>query len=82
MVDEVVKVTRNFQVTIPASVRKKLGIEVGDYLLVSVDENGGIVILRKLNRLENIEKMLDQLPSLSINWVEAKSDYYEAKGGG
>ena len=34
---ERVKVTRNYEVTIPASVRERLGIRVGDVLLVYVE---------------------------------------------
>ena len=41
-----VKVTRNFQVTIPASIRERLGIKVGDLLSVEVD--GDRIILRKV----------------------------------
>ena len=39
-----VKVTRSFQVTIPREVREALGIRVGDYLNVYVDEKGRIVM--------------------------------------
>ena len=38
------KVTRSFQVTIPREVREVLGIRVGDYLNVYVDERGRIVM--------------------------------------
>jgi len=41
-----VKVTRNYQVTIPASVRERLGIKVGDLLSVEVDDDR--IILRKV----------------------------------
>ncbi|WP_054841915.1 AbrB/MazE/SpoVT family DNA-binding domain-containing protein [Vulcanisaeta distributa] len=41
-----VKVTRNFQVTIPAGIRERLGIKVGDLLSVEVD--GDRIILRKV----------------------------------
>ncbi|GAB6945323.1 AbrB/MazE/SpoVT family DNA-binding domain-containing protein [Vulcanisaeta sp. JCM 14467] len=41
-----VKVTRNYQVTIPASVRERLGIRIGDLLSVEVD--GDRIILRKV----------------------------------
>jgi AbrB family looped-hinge helix DNA binding protein len=34
MVEEKVKVTRKYQVTIPQSVRSKLGIKIGDKLIV------------------------------------------------
>ncbi len=41
-----VKVTRNYQVTIPASIRERLGIKIGDLLSVEVD--GDRIILRKV----------------------------------
>jgi len=39
-----VKVTRSYQVTLPKDVREAVGIEVGDYLEVYVDESGRIVM--------------------------------------
>ena len=42
---ERVKVTRNYQVTIPASIRDKLGIKEGDILEVYL--NGDEIIMRK-----------------------------------
>lgn len=39
-----VKVARSFQVTIPKEVREALGIRVGDYLKVYLDEQGRIVM--------------------------------------
>ncbi|NJE46766.1 AbrB/MazE/SpoVT family DNA-binding domain-containing protein [Thermococcus sp. GR7] len=39
------KVTRNYQITIPSDVRKKLGIRVGDVLVVEVKD--GKVVLKK-----------------------------------
>uniref|UniRef100_A0A7C3WV14 AbrB/MazE/SpoVT family DNA-binding domain-containing protein n=1 Tax=Thermofilum pendens TaxID=2269 RepID=A0A7C3WV14_THEPE len=39
-----VKVTRSFQVTIPKEVRETLGIRVGDYLNVYLDDKGRIVM--------------------------------------
>ncbi|MGC9171131.1 MAG: AbrB/MazE/SpoVT family DNA-binding domain-containing protein [Thermoproteus sp.] len=41
----VVKVTRNFQITIPAEVRRALGIREGDRLLVEVE--GDRIVIRK-----------------------------------
>ena len=38
MVEEV-RVTRNYQVTIPAGVRKKLGVAVGDVLVVDLKDS-------------------------------------------
>lgn len=46
MVEETVKVTRKYQITIPKRVRKTVGIEIGDELRVS--DKGRSVILRKI----------------------------------
>ncbi|WP_016730027.1 AbrB/MazE/SpoVT family DNA-binding domain-containing protein [Saccharolobus islandicus] len=41
-----VKVTRNFQVTIPSEIREKLGIKEGDYVEVTLDESNGTMIIK------------------------------------
>jgi AbrB family looped-hinge helix DNA binding protein len=41
----VVRVTRNYQITIPAEVRRRLGIKVGDRVLVEVE--GDRIVIRK-----------------------------------
>ncbi|MBM1154978.1 AbrB/MazE/SpoVT family DNA-binding domain-containing protein [archaeon] len=43
-----VKVTRNYQVTIPAGVRKALGIKQGDVLEVVCDKKRGVIVMRKV----------------------------------
>jgi len=43
-----VKVTRSFQVTIPREVREALGIRVGDYLRVYLDDKGRIIRKRSV----------------------------------
>ncbi|BFH74829.1 AbrB/MazE/SpoVT family DNA-binding domain-containing protein [Sulfurisphaera javensis] len=67
---ERVKVTRNYQVTIPASIREKINIKEGDILEVTV--SGNEIIMRKveskrprikLNReltIEDIEKDIEE----------------------
>lgn len=45
-----VKITRNFQVTIPASVRSKLGLKEGEEVDVHLDEGGRILIERLSKR--------------------------------
>jgi len=45
-----VKVTRNFQVTIPAPIRAKLGIKEGDYVEVQLDEINSAIIIRPYRR--------------------------------
>jgi len=43
-----VKVTRNYQVSIPAEIRRLLNIKLGDVLEVRCDEEKREVILRKV----------------------------------
>lgn len=50
MVEEVVKVTRNSQVTIPASIRSRLGIREGDFVRVVYEEGEGFVRIVPLKR--------------------------------
>ncbi len=64
------KVTRNYQVTLSAEVRKALGIKEGDYLEVKVE--GRNIVMSKLERkrkriklgkkltLEEIEKEIER----------------------
>jgi len=57
-----VVVTRKYQVTIPKEVREKLGIKVGDRLLVSV--RGGCIVLepiRPSSALERLASIADRL---------------------
>ncbi|AAL80697.1 AbrB family transcriptional regulator [Pyrococcus furiosus DSM 3638] len=66
----ITKVTRNYQITIPAEIRKALGIKEGELLEVRL-ENGKIIIERlkkerktlKLGKkltLEEIEKAIEE----------------------
>jgi antitoxin PrlF len=43
-----VKVTRNYQVTIPEEVRKKLGIKEGDYVTIEITAEGEAVLKRMI----------------------------------
>ena len=40
---EVVKVTRNYQITIPAIIREKVGIKEGDYVEIIYDEKENVI---------------------------------------
>lgn len=42
------KVTRNGQVTLPASIRKKLGIQEGDIVEVLIEEDKAILLPKKI----------------------------------
>ncbi len=50
MVEVIVKVTRNYQVTIPAGIRERLGIRVGDLVRVVYDEGEGVVKIIPVRR--------------------------------
>jgi len=50
-VQNIVKVTRRGQTTIPSEFRQKLGIKVGDQLLVEATEQG--VLFRPIRKLED-----------------------------
>jgi AbrB family looped-hinge helix DNA binding protein len=45
-----VKVTRNFQITIPVEMREKLDIKEGDYVEVALDEREGAIIVKPYRR--------------------------------
>jgi len=44
------KITRSFQVTIPKEIREALGLQIGDYLDMYVDEKGRIIMEKKVLR--------------------------------
>ena len=44
----ITKVTRNYQITLPAEIRKALDIKEGEYLEVGIEE--GNIIIKKLER--------------------------------
>jgi AbrB family looped-hinge helix DNA binding protein len=58
MVEEV-KVTRNYQVTIPASVRKNLGVKVGD-VLVAGSEDNRIIFQKKTSDITKLRIRLNK----------------------
>ncbi len=73
MVEVIVKVTRNYQVTIPASVRERLGIRVGDLVRIIYDENEGVIKIVPIRKsrttirlgrritVEEIEKSVEEV---------------------
>jgi len=54
-----VKVTRNYQITIPESVRKELGVKEGDY--VSIEPSGdAVAVLKKIIPVEDLAGVWDE----------------------
>ncbi|KUO87212.1 MAG: AbrB family transcriptional regulator [Thermoproteus sp. JCHS_4] len=64
----VVRVTRNYRIAIPAEVRRRLGIEVGDRVLVEVEGDrivirkaaGGLPRIRLRLTPEEIDKLVEE----------------------
>ena len=61
----VVKVTRNYQITIPAEIRNKLGIKEGDYLRVDIEDDKIVII-----KLEQRRKTVKLGKPLSVEDIE------------
>lgn len=72
----VVRVTRNYQITIPADVRRRLGIKVGDRVVVEV-EGDRIVIRKAAGSLPRIRLGLRLTPGEMDKLVEEGA----ARGG-
>ncbi len=66
-----VKVTRSYQITIPAEVRRALGIKVGDFLSVSVVGNKIV-----------LEKVEDELPTFRAERRVGEKEIEEALARG
>lgn len=80
VVEEVVKVTRKYQITIPKEVRKRVGVEIGDKLKVM--EKDEAIILTKAGEKrsilalagcwkgypENPDELMEELRKLWSTW--------------
>jgi len=70
-----VKVTRNYQITIPLEIRKKLGIEIGDRVLV-ICEGEEIKIIPKKKSIKNLKGIIKEelkITSVDIDEVIKES---------
>jgi antitoxin PrlF len=63
--NEEVKVTRKYQVTIPESVRSKLGVKIGDKLIVKSEDKR--IIMESPKRISNPSDVLWNLFGKPIN---------------
>ena len=64
------KVTRHGQVTLPASIRKELGIKEGDFVEVTVEDDRAVLLPKKL-----IDK--SQVYFWTKEWQEAEREASE-----
>jgi len=48
--EQIVKVTRNYQITIPAVIRDKIGLKEGDVVKVIYDEQEGVIKIIPIKR--------------------------------
>ena len=62
---EEVKVTRKYQVTIPESVRSKLGVKIGDKLIVKSE--GKRIVMEAAKRISNPSDVLWNIFGKSID---------------
>ena len=72
MVEEV-KVTRNYQVTIPASARVKMGVKVGD-ILVADFQDSKIVLEKKSSDITKLRIRLNK----KIDWRDVEKSVRDA----
>jgi antitoxin PrlF len=64
---QIVKVTRNFQVTIPAVIRDKIGLKEGDIVKVIYDEREGVIKIVPIKRKRTTIKLSK---SISVEEIE------------
>jgi AbrB family looped-hinge helix DNA binding protein len=65
-----VRVTGSGQITIPAELRRKHGISIGDRVAVTEDERGQLVIGKRLRTVAELDGIFPLLPG-----VEADPDF-------
>jgi AbrB family looped-hinge helix DNA binding protein len=75
------KITRSFQVTIPKEIREALGLQIGDYLNMYVDEKGRIIMEKKVVRRKTFRAGRPLTPE-EIDEIIAKGLGENIAGGG
>jgi AbrB family looped-hinge helix DNA binding protein len=75
------KITRSFQVTIPKEIREALGLQIGDYLNIYVDEKGRIIMEKKVVRRKTFRAGRPLTPE-EIDEIIAKGLGENIAGGG
>jgi len=63
------KVTRNYQVTIPADIRKKMGIKLGSIVEAIYDERNEEIIIKKIKEKRKTLKIGRKLTPEEIEFL-------------
>lgn len=64
------KVTTKGQITLPAKLREKLGIEAGDRIEFIEDGEGNISVVKKTNSFESLRGMIQLNHSVSSDTID------------
>jgi AbrB family looped-hinge helix DNA binding protein len=67
MIDQLVKVTRGGQITLPAAIRRAAGIDVGDYVEVLVTDEG--LVLKAKHVIDKAQAYF-----WSVEWQQAERE--------
>ena len=68
MIDQLVKVTRGGQITLPATIRRAAGIDIGDYVEVSVTDEGLVLKVKHLLLADELDdKLATELMNIALN---------------
>lgn len=63
MKDQMVKVTRGGQITIPKDIRDYLGIKMGSQMVIGIDEKyGQTILMEKMPDLPSWDELLKDVP--------------------
>ena len=76
---KLIKVTRNYRITIPAYAREKLGIKIGD--LVSIEVRGDEIVIKKVVQEIPRIKLGRELNVDDINKLIEEGLMNNARGG-
>ncbi len=49
------KITRAYQITLPKEIREKLGLEIGDRVIVELENNKIVLIPKKVKKIKTVK---------------------------
>ena len=78
--DEIAKVMARGLITLPSSVRKKVGLKEGD--LVKVEVKGDAIVIRKEKRIYDLKGSIAGGPQKSTSFADIFAEELKKKSGG